>query len=142
VGEPGPGFLEVGGEVAGEPGGPAARGVCGDPEQVHAPDDRCDELARHLTDAAAQRNFSPTWSNAQIIRFVAHVRELLSDRAELLDPLAGELELRRVLGEPIPASPNIGARAAAQLILLDAMIQSLSLDDAAIWDLSARHAKM
>jgi hypothetical protein len=106
-------------------------------EQLTGPNpmDGLAELVNAAFAVAAQRKFSPTRSNAQIVRFVAHVRALLSDRAELLDPLAGELELRRALGEPIPASPNIGARAAAQLILLDATVQSLGLDDQAVWDL-------
>ena len=106
-------------------------------EQLAGPNamDGLAELVHAAFVVAAQRKFSPTWSSAQIIRFVAYVRSFLSDRLELLDPLAGELELRRALGEPIPTPPVIGARAAALLILLDAMVQSLGLDDEAIWDL-------
>jgi hypothetical protein len=109
-------------------------------EQLTVPNalDGLAELVHAAFMIAARRRFSPTWSKAQVIRFVAHVRALLSDRPDLLDPLAGELELRRALGEPVPASPDIGARAAAQFIFLDALVQSLGLDDEAKWDLLHR----
>lgn len=84
---------------------------------------------------AARRKFSPTWNRAQVVLFVARLRALFSKEPELLDPLTAEYELRRVLGEDIPTSPDTGAGATARLILLDALIQSLNLDDKEIWSL-------
>ncbi|MBV9450733.1 MAG: hypothetical protein JO345_33065 [Streptosporangiaceae bacterium] len=84
---------------------------------------------------AARRKFSPTWNHAQVISFVARLRAALCERPELLDPITAELELCRALGEDVNASPDVGATATARLILLDALIESLNLDDEAIWDL-------
>jgi hypothetical protein len=84
---------------------------------------------------AAWRRFSPTWTRADVIRFVAQVRALLSKGPDALDPLAAEHQLRSALGEEIASYPDKEASARAQVILLDALVQSANLDDAAITNL-------
>jgi hypothetical protein len=78
---------------------------------------------------AARRKFTPQWSRAEVVGYVAQVRALLGERPGLLDPLTAEDELRSALGEPIRATHEAGAVAAARLILLLALIASLDLDD-------------
>jgi hypothetical protein len=84
---------------------------------------------------AARRKFAPQWSRAEVIRYVAQVRTLLSERPALLDPLTAEDELRNALGEPVTATHEVGAVAAARLSLLLALAASLDLDDKAIANL-------
>jgi hypothetical protein len=74
-------------------------------------------------------------SRAEVIRYVAQVRTLLSERPALLDPLTAEDELRSALGEPITATHEVGAVAAARLSLLLALVASLDLDDEAVANL-------
>lgn len=100
--------------------------------------DAVGDLAELIFEAfliAARREFFPTWNHAQVVSFVAQLRALLSGRPGILDPITAELELRRALGEDVAVTPDAGARATAQLILLDALIESLNLDDDAIWNL-------
>lgn len=87
---------------------------------------------------AARRTFAPAYNRGQLIQYAASLRAALSERPELLDPVAAELELRRALGEDVPASPDTGARATAQLILLTALARDLELGDDATWDLLLR----
>ena len=63
------------------------------------------------------------------------MRALLSERPDLLDPLAAEHLLRSALGEKMTGYPAAEAEARAQIILLDALVQSTDLDDAAVADL-------
>jgi hypothetical protein len=84
---------------------------------------------------AARRRFSPTWTRADVIRFVAHVRALLSKGPGALDPLTAEHQLCNALGQEMGSYPDEEARARAQVILLDALVQSADLDGAAIANL-------
>jgi hypothetical protein len=84
---------------------------------------------------AARRKFGSPWSRAEVIRYVARVRTLLSERPALLDPLTAEDELRSALGEPVTATHEVGAVAAARLSLLLALVASLDLDDEAVANL-------
>jgi hypothetical protein len=94
------------------------------------------ELAYAAFVIAARRKFSPGWTDADVIRFVAHVRAPrgLSD---ILDPRAAEHQLRSALGGEMRTGyhPDDEARAAAQVILLDALVQDLNLDEPARVDL-------
>jgi hypothetical protein len=81
---------------------------------------------------AARRKFAPTWNRAKVIRYVSQVRALLSERPGLLDPRVAEDELASALGGHAPASHEIGALATARLLLLDALVASLDLDDEGI----------
>jgi hypothetical protein len=84
---------------------------------------------------SARRRFSPTWTRADVIRFVAQVRALLREGPDALDTLAAEHQLLSALGEEMASYPDQEASARAQVILLDALVQSTELDDAAITNL-------
>ena len=59
----------------------------------------------------ARQRFSPTWTRADVIRFVAQVRALLSKGPDALDPLAAEHQLRGALGEEMASYPEKEASA-------------------------------
>src|SRR6266851_1912393 len=84
---------------------------------------------------AARRKFFPAWTRTDVIRFVAQIRALLSEQPDLLDPIAAEHQLRSALGEKIATYPDAEARARAQVIFLEALVQSEALDDAGVTDL-------
>lgn len=82
--------------------------------------------------AAARRRFSPTWTSADIVRFVADFRSSSAEAADLLSPAAAENQLREVLGDKQPIRPPEEARARAQFLLLAALAVTLDpheLDD-------------
>jgi hypothetical protein len=83
----------------------------------------------------AHRKFAPDPTRAGVVRFVAHTRALLDRDREILDPLAAERELRRALGEDVSPWPDVEVRARTQLVLLDALIQGMTLDRPAIAEL-------
>jgi hypothetical protein len=91
---------------------------------------------------AARRKFSPTWTRTEIIRFVAGVRALLSERPDALDARAAEHQLRAALGERQAGYPDEEARARAQVVLLDALIQRAELDDAGLDELLAQGRRL
>jgi hypothetical protein len=76
--------------------------------------------------AAARRRFSPTWTSAEIIRFVAGFRSSSAEAAGLLSPWAAENQLREVLGDKQGIRPPEEERARAQFLLLAAL--SVTLD--------------
>jgi hypothetical protein len=84
---------------------------------------------------AARRKFAPTWTRAAVVRYVAEVREALSERPDLIDPRIAEYELRRALGDKTPPTASPSSVATAQLIMLNAMIASLDLDGAGVDEL-------
>jgi hypothetical protein len=84
---------------------------------------------------AARQKFSPTGMHTEVVRFVAQIRALLSERPDLLDPVAAEQQLRSALGENVPAHPHAGTRVHTQVILLHALVQSQALDDTGLADL-------
>jgi hypothetical protein len=75
--------------------------------------------------AAARRRFSPVWTSADIIRFVAEFRSSSAEAAELLSPSAAENQLRGVLGEKQAIVPPEEDRARAQFLLLAALTVTL-----------------
>lgn len=81
--------------------------------------DRCTVLAAFT--AAAGRCFSPVWSLAEIIRYVAEVRSDSGQLATLLNPMAAENQLRIGVGQKVPPHPDMEARGRAQVILLGAL---------------------
>ena len=93
------------------------------------------ELVSAALVIAARRKFTSSSSRADVIRFVARVRALLAEQPEALDPVAAEYELRTALGEKMTGSPAGEAKARAQVVLLDALVQSANLGDAAVADL-------
>lgn len=111
-------------EVAGRPSSEQLA-LSGDPSGLAA-------LVHAAFVIAARRKFGPRWTRAEAIRYVARVRALLSERPALVDPLTAEDELRSALGDPIRASHEVGAVAAAKLSLLLALVASMDLDDDAI----------
>jgi hypothetical protein len=117
-------------------------------------DDRAAERAARLSEAdaaggipwllyaaliiAARRKFGPAWTRADIVRFTARVRAMLAghpdarQHPDLLDPLAAEHELRSALGEDVPGSPAPMAKAAAQVMLLAALVLDAGMDSSAV----------
>jgi hypothetical protein len=81
---------------------------------------------------AARRKFQSGWTVADVTGFVAGVRRLLSDQPDALDPLVAEHELRRALGEKPTSRPSPRSRGRAQFILLNALVQSLDLNEAEV----------
>lgn len=84
---------------------------------------------------AAHRKFSPTWSRAEVIQFVARARALLPKHPDALDPLVAENLLRAALGERIIDSSEVQDKARAQLLLLSALAAEADLDDNTTSDL-------
>ena len=84
---------------------------------------------------SARRTFAPRWSRAEVTRYVTQVRRLLSDQPGALDPAVAEQELRSALGEKLTSHPGAKSRGRAQFILLNALVQSLGLNDAELTDL-------
>jgi non-ribosomal peptide synthetase component F len=75
--------------------------------------------------AAARRRFSPAWTSADVVRFVAEFRGSSAEAAELLSPSPAENQLRGVLGEKQYVLPSEEARARAQFLLLAALTVTL-----------------
>jgi len=75
--------------------------------------------------AAARRRFSPTWTSADVVRFVADFRGSSAEAASLLSPAAAENQLREVLGDKPAIRPSEEARARAQFLLLAALTVAL-----------------
>jgi hypothetical protein len=96
---------------------------------------RLDEVGALVTGAfaaAARRRFSPTWTSAAIVRFVADFRSSSAEAADLLSPSAAENQLREVLGDKQAIRPPEEARARAQFVLLAAlavMLDPAELDE-------------
>lgn len=87
------------------------------------------ELVYGTFAAAARRRFSPTWTSADIVRFVADFRSSSSEAARLISPSAAENQLRGVLGDIAAVRPPEEARARAQLLLLAALSASMDADE-------------
>jgi hypothetical protein len=82
--------------------------------------------------AAARRRFSPTWTSADVVRFVADFRSSSPEAASLISAAAAENQLRAVLGENPTTRLDEETQARAQLILLAALTAALTpheLDD-------------
>ena len=79
--------------------------------------------------AAARRRFSPTWTSAEIVRFVADFRASSTEAAGLLNPSAAENQLRDVLGDKQAIRPPEEARARAQFLLLAVTLSPDELDE-------------
>lgn len=80
---------------------------------------------------AARRRFSPTWSPAEVVRFVADVRSSSDEMAALLAPSAAENQLRLALGQNIAPYPDMEARVRAQMLLLGALTRHYTPQDLA-----------
>ena len=93
------------------------------------------ELVHAAFVIAAQGKFAPDPARARIVRFVAQTRALLDADHDILDPLAAECELGRALGTNVSPWQDVEVRARTQLVLLDALIQSMALDTPAIAEL-------
>jgi hypothetical protein len=75
--------------------------------------------------AAARRRFSPAWTSADIVCFVAGFRGSSAEAADLLSPSAAENQLRGILGDEQAILPHEEARARAQFLLLAALTVTL-----------------
>jgi hypothetical protein len=92
-------------------------------------------LVRAAFILAARQRFLPIWTAAELIQFVAQVRQILADRPDMIDPLVAEQQLRRALGGQPVDSADTDANAQAQLILLDALVTAMDFDEATVVDL-------
>lgn len=79
--------------------------------------------------AAVRRRFSPAWTSADIVRFVADFRSSSAEAADLLSPSAAENQLRGVLGEKQTTRPAEEERARAQFLLLAALAAALDAEE-------------
>jgi hypothetical protein len=86
---------------------------------------------------AVNRRFSPTWTVAEIIRFVASVRAQYIEDPEQLDPRDAERLIRTALGDGSVDDLDDEVRA-AQMILLPALIREEQLDRVALEDILAQ----
>ena len=89
------------------------------------------ELLLAALTVAARRRFSPAWSPAEIVRFVAGVRSSSDEMAALLAPSAAENQLRLALGARNRAYPDMEARGRAQMLLLGALTRDYTPSDLA-----------
>jgi len=71
--------------------------------------------------AAARRRFSPAWTSADIVRFVADFRSSSAEAASFITASAAENQLRGVLGEKLTTRPDEETRSRVQVILLAAL---------------------
>jgi hypothetical protein len=76
--------------------------------------------------AAARRRFSPAWTSADVVRFVAEFRSSSPEAAGLISASAAENQLRGVLGEQLTTRPDEETRARVQLMLLAALTAGLT----------------
>lgn len=81
---------------------------------------------------AVRRRFSPTWTLASVIEFVASVRATLGEERDAVQPRAAENMIRRALGDTITDEFDAETKARAQLLLLIVLIEDEQLDDAAL----------
>lgn len=86
---------------------------------------------------AARRKFSPTWSVAKVIQFVARVRAALGKDARLIDPGVAETLVRRALNDESLQGGEFAdidqeTKARTQLVLLTAMVDDLDLDQSGL----------
>jgi hypothetical protein len=91
--------------------------------------DRIDGLGELLLAAftvAARRRFAPTWSHAEIIRFVADVRGRSDEMAAMLRPAVAENQLSLALGEKLAPYPDMQARGRTQMLLLGVLTSQYS----------------
>src|SRR4051794_16917815 len=77
---------------------------------------------------AANRRFSPVWTAADVVRFVAATRARLLQDDITIDPRAGELLLRWALGDAVTVDLHKEINARAQIFLLSEMIAEEELD--------------
>lgn len=77
---------------------------------------------------AARRYFGGEWTRADVVRYVGSVRAR-GPADDDIDPVTAEALLLRALGADLPLRAAEEATAAAQTILLGALIADLGLDD-------------
>jgi hypothetical protein len=80
---------------------------------------------------AARNRFSPAWTRADVIRFVATVRKQ-TPGGQNIDPHAGEILIRRALGDHAADALDEETRGTVQVILLAELIAGEQLDGAGL----------
>jgi hypothetical protein len=87
---------------------------------------------------AARRHFGPSWTRAEVIRFVSAFRARIAGQSSAdIDPLASEMIIRAALGENAAAAADEETRTTAQIILLPELITALEPDDSELSELLA-----
>jgi hypothetical protein len=79
---------------------------------------------------AARRKFSPTWTVADIIRFVANARAQRGGDADDINPRAAENLIRRALDDHVADEVDQETKARTQILLLAALVEDQQLSDA------------
>lgn len=95
-------------------------------------------LIDHAFVLAARRWFGCCYTGAQVVQLVGHARALFEEQPDLIDPIAGEAEIRRALGENAPLAHNVDARGTIQLAVLDYLVRALDLTEEAVSELFER----
>jgi hypothetical protein len=90
------------------------------------------ELVHTAFVTAVRRRFAPIYTRSDVIRFVADIRVLLSERPDAIHPCAGENLIRRALGEPIADDIDQETRGRTEIVLLAVLIKDEELDDAGL----------
>jgi hypothetical protein len=67
--------------------------------------------------AAVRRRFSPTWTSADLVRFVADVRSSSPQAAALISPSGAENQLRGALGKELTWRPDEETRGKSSEVL-------------------------
>jgi hypothetical protein len=78
---------------------------------------------------AARLRFSPSWTSADLVHFVADVRGSSTQAATLISASAAENQLRGALGKSLTWRPDEETRARVQLLLLSALTLGLADDE-------------
>lgn len=103
---------------------------------------------QYLLDAAlsvaAGRRFPTSFTSADLVRYVAHVRgSRIADGDEYdFDPVIGENVLRSSLGQNVPGTADPETRFPAVIALLDALTESELSSEADVDDLLAEARKL
>ena len=87
--------------------------------------------------AAARRAFAPSWTMPGVIQFAARVRIENAGMPVQFGALDAERELRRALGDRVPAPRSYEAAGAAMMCMLHVLVADLELDDAGLAGLLA-----
>ena len=84
---------------------------------------------------AVRRRFSPTWSRADVIQYVADVRARVSEMPDAINPRAAENRIRLALNDQVVDDVDMETRAGIQVIFLKVLVDDAELDDPGIDEL-------
>lgn len=82
-----------------------------------------------------RRHFSPTWSRADVILYIADLRGRIPHHEDDIEPRTAEVLILHALGQPFKGPLGELLRTRAEIYLLDEMVQDARLQRTAIDDL-------